>query len=346
MLVFIVGPAITWTVRHAAKERRCATTSTTSFTVQAPLVPRFVIMACAIASELLMLGVYIWQGLAQNIWDGQLAWLGHALALTFLLAWAFLSASRIDVSGDKITARSLLRRRHTTTFDRIDKAEIDFSTKSLALFSEDRKVAKISLEYQCIDNLIERLDRERIPLSNAAGKPATKRKLCWTALKPLTITFWVIAAAASGILVFMCIFADMEAKMLWLIPGLFVLTGVVLPLCMLTMPLRGLYLLALQEHELGFSFAKDMSEENATGIPYESQRWFVDVSNARIVAFRRDYLKSVSSAKKGDAGDWCIATAKNGRKHKVHAAEPTLQDLRRWFAQDEADALCARTPMQ
>ena len=64
---------------------------------------------------------------------------------------------------------------------------------------------------------------------------------------------------------------------------------------MLSMPARGILEIGRQERELGFSFSDEMAARGATGTELEDDDWFVSISNARIVAFRRDYLKKVSA---------------------------------------------------
>ena len=62
MTVFIVGPLTAWVARRGARERSEATDSLDRFTVRMPAAIRTIIACCAVAFELLMLGVYVWQG--------------------------------------------------------------------------------------------------------------------------------------------------------------------------------------------------------------------------------------------------------------------------------------------
>lgn len=61
MVVFIVGPLTAWVARRGARERSEATDSLDRFTVRMPAAIRTIIACCAVAFELLMLGVYVWQ---------------------------------------------------------------------------------------------------------------------------------------------------------------------------------------------------------------------------------------------------------------------------------------------
>ena len=69
MVVFIVGPLTAWVARRGARERSEATDSLDRFTVRMPAAIRTIIACCAVAFELLMLGVYVWQGVSLGEWS-------------------------------------------------------------------------------------------------------------------------------------------------------------------------------------------------------------------------------------------------------------------------------------
>lgn len=102
---------------------------------------------------------------------------------------------------------------------------------------------------------------------------------------------------------------------------------------MLGMPARGILEIGRQERELGFSFSEEMASRGATGTSLVDDDWFIEISNARVVAFRRDYLKKITAHENSESGDRCTATTRGGRKIKVYAAGSTLEDLRTWFKQ-------------
>lgn len=135
-----------------ARERSEATDSLDRFTVRMPAAIRTIIACCAVVFELIMLGVYVWQGVSLGEWDHELVWFGHAMALVFSLVIAF-----------------------------------------------------------------------------------------------------------------MAVFTDAGARLLLLVPCLFLFIGGLLPLLMLSMPARGIYEIGRQERELGFSFAEEMTSRGATG---------------------------------------------------------------------------------
>lgn len=109
---------------------------------------------------------------------------------------------------------------------------------------------------------------------------------------------------------------------------------------MLGMPARGILEIGRQERELGFSFSEEMASRGATGTSLVDDDWFIEISNARVVAFRRDYLKKITAHENSESGDRCTVTTRGGRKIKVYAAGSTLEDLRTWFKQG-AKASCA-----
>lgn len=142
----------------------------------------------------------------------------------------------------------------------------------------------------------------------------TKAGLCWSAIKPLTIVFNGMA------LVFMAVFTDEGARLLVLIPFLFLFIGGFLPLLMLGMPARGILEIGRQERALGFSFSEEMASRGATGTSLVDDDWFIEISNARVVAFRRDYLKKITAHENSESGDRCTVTTRGGRKIKVYAS--------------------------
>lgn len=315
MVVFIVGPLTAWVARRGARERSEATDSLDRFTVRMPAAIRTIIACCAVAFELLMLGVYVWQGVSLGEWDHELVWFGHAMALAGMAIWALLSIPRIDVDGERILSRNAFGVRRESTFGNITRATLHTQMMRIDLFEGDRKLCSISLEGVCSLNLLARLEEEGIEISDAVDGPMTKAGLCWSAIKPLTIVFNGMALVFS------------------LVPFLFLFIGGLLPLLMLSMPARGILEIGRQERELGFSFAEEMASRGATGTSLVDDDWFIEISNARVVAFRRDYLKKVTAHEDSESGDRCTVTTKSGRKIKVYAAGSTLENLRLWFKQ-------------
>lgn len=331
MVVFIVGPLTAWVARRVARERSEATDSLDRFTVRMPAAIRTIIACCAVAFELLMLGVYVWQGVSLGEWDHELVWFGHAMALAGMAIWALLSIPRIDVDGERILSRSAFGIRRETTFSSITRATLHTQMMRIDLYEGERKFCSVSLEGVCSLNLLARLEEEGIEVSDAIKGPMTKAGLCWAAIKPLAIVFNGMALVFSLVIAFMAVFTEGGARLLLLVPFLFLFIGVLLPLLMLSMPARGILEIGRQERELGFSFSDEMAARGATGTELEDDDWFVSISNARIVAFRRDYLKKVSAPEGSESGDRCIVTTKDGRKIKVYAAASTLEGLRDWF---------------
>lgn len=346
MTVFIVGPLIAWVARRGARERSEATDSLDCFTVRMPAAIRVILACCAVAFELIMLAVYVWQGLSLGEWDHELVWFGHAMGLAGLAVWALLSIPRLDVDGDRIASRNVFGARRETTFSNITRATLHVQMMRIDLFEGERKFCSISLEGVCSLNLIARLEEEGIEVRDAVEAPITKARLCWAAIKPLTIVFNGMALVFSLVIAFMAFFTDEGMRLLVLVPFLFLFIGVALPLFMLSMPARGLLEIGRQERELGFSFAEEMAARGATGTSFVDDDWFIEIINARIVAFRRDYLKKVAAHEGSESGDCCAVTSVDGRKFKVYAAGSTLEDLRDWFrsgagkrgAVDRADA--------
>ena len=331
MTVFIVGPLIAWVARRGARERSEATDSLDRFTVRMPAAVRVSIACCAVAFELIMLGVYVWQGVSLGEWDHELVWFGHAMALAGMSIWALLSIPRLDVDGDRVVSRNVFGARRETTFSNITRATLHAQMMRIELFEGERKFCSISLEGVCSLNLLARLEEEGIEISDAVERPMTKVGLCWAAIKPLTIVFNGMALVFSLVIASMAFFTDEGVRLLALVPFLFLFIGVALPLFMLSMPARGILEIGRQERELGFSFAEEMAGRGATGTSLVDDDWFIEISNARVVAFRRDYLKKVAAHEGSESGDRCSITAADGRKFKVYAAGSTLEDLRTWF---------------
>lgn len=256
------------------------------------------------------------------------------MALAGMAIWALLSIPCIDVDGGRILSRNAFGIRKETTFGNITRATLHAQMMRIDLFEGDRKFCSISLEGVCSLNLLARLEEEGIEVSDAVDGPMTKARLCWTAIKPLTIVFNGMALVFSLVIAFMAVFTEDGARLLLLVPFLFLfIGGGFLPLLMLGMSARGILEIGRQECELGFSFSEEMASRGATGTSLVDDDWFIEISKARVVAFRRDYLKKITSHENSESGDRCTMTTRGGRKIKVYAAGSTLEDLRTWFKQ-------------
>ena len=91
MVVFIVGPLTAWVARRGARERSEATDSLDRFTVRMPAAIRTIIACCAVAFDLLMLGVYVWQGVSLGEWATSLCGSATPWHLRAWPSWALLS---------------------------------------------------------------------------------------------------------------------------------------------------------------------------------------------------------------------------------------------------------------
>ncbi len=102
MTVLIFVPLTAWVAPRGARARSEATDSLDRFSVRRPAAIRTIISCCAVAFELLMLGVYVWQGVSLGELDHELVWFGHAMALAGMAIWALLSIPRLDVDGERL----------------------------------------------------------------------------------------------------------------------------------------------------------------------------------------------------------------------------------------------------
>jgi hypothetical protein len=181
------------------------------------------------------------------------------MALAGMAIWALLSIPRIDEDGERILSRNAFGIRRESTFGNITRATLHTQMMRIDLFEGDRKFCSISLEGVCSLNLLACLEEEGIEVSDAVDGPMTKAGLCRSAIKPLTIVFNGMALVFSLVIAFMAVFTDAGARLLLLVPCLFLFIGGLLPLLMLSMPARGIYEIGRQERELGFSFAEEMA---------------------------------------------------------------------------------------
>ena len=118
----------------------------------------------------------------------------------------------------------------------------------------------------CSLNLLARLEEEGIEVRDAVDDPITKVRLCRAAIKPLALVFNGMALAFSLVIGRSCsLFTDAGARLLLLVPFLFLFIGGLLPLLMLSMPARGILEIGRQERELGFSFAEEMASRGCHG---------------------------------------------------------------------------------
>ena len=147
------------------------------------------------------------------------------MALAGMAIWALLSIPCIDVDGGRILSRNAFGIRKETTFGNITRATLHAQMMRIDLFEGDRKFCSISLEGVCSLNLLARLEEEGIEVSDAVDGPMTKARLCWTAIKPLTIVFNGMALVFSLVIAFMAVFTEDGARLLLLVPFLFLFIG-------------------------------------------------------------------------------------------------------------------------
>ncbi len=296
MTVFIVGPLTAWVARRGARERSEATDSLDCFTVRMPAAIRTIIACCAVAFELLMLGVYVWQGVSLGEWDHELVWFGHAMALAGMAIWALLSIPRIDVDGGRILSRNAFGIRKETTFGNITRATLHAQMMRIDLFEGDRKFCSISLE-GCV------LAQPPSPVWRKRASKSGRRRRSHDQGGPVLVCHQAVDDCfqrhGPRLLARPRLHGGLHRRGRAPARAHPVPVPVhrgFLPLLMLGMPARGIPEIGRQERALGFSLLRgDGKPRGATGTSLVDDDWFIEISNARVVAFRRDYLKKITA---------------------------------------------------
>ncbi|MDO4590406.1 MAG: hypothetical protein Q4B35_03305 [Slackia sp.] len=334
VFVLVVCPVIAWICVSAKKEK--ATRSLKAFVVDVPVSMRRVLAIAAVVFEVVMLGVFVAAGVQTGAWQAGYMWMGHALAFVCLALWAMASLQRLQVDGDVLRYRSVFGRTREAAFSDLSRVEVDGQLSLMRLYVRDKRFAVLSLDCRCMKNLRARLEREGVAMQDRVAAPMTKRRLVRAAVFPGIVIGAAISAVMSFVTAVAAIGGGMQG-MLLLVPGIWV---IVVPACtaaFAALALRGLRAIALQQKALRFSFDDEMAACGARGTSLQNDRWFVGVSNAQIVAFRRDYVRAVGKRTHSSSGDECTVTAFDGTKLTVRAAAPTLDELRAWFAREASD---------
>lgn len=329
MLLLVAAPLISLISTMAKKER--ATRSLNAFTVRTPRTYRLVFLAGAVAFQAIGIAIAAWSYLFEGSVATDVLWVCIWMGLFVFLIYVAATLQRLRVTKEGIAYRTPLGRTRSCTFAELEALEHASEGAFIALRARGRRFALISGDCACVKNLLERCEREGVPVRAREQRPTTLGLLLRTALSiPLGIGVGVSAFLAftlAGSALVGAVPFEMIAMPLTLAPLIVAIcVGGCSVLC-----IRGILLIKEQERHFGCAFADEMRERGARGNAWHDDRWFVGASACRILAVRRDFLKRVGRAKASDDGHFCPATLHDGRKVRLYADKAALDRLRDWF---------------
>ncbi len=105
---------------------------------------------------------------------------------------------------------------------------------------------------------------------------------------------------------------------------------------------EGVLLLRQQEKELNFTFRQDTGSVPVDEYSAVDYRWFIRWDTGRILAFRRDFIRSVHHFRKDPLyprGYTVLVTDCRGRTHLLHGRSGALKQLKKWYNAPPADSI-------
>ena len=271
---------------------------------------------------------------------------GAFFAVPIFLFSFIISINQLKVDGTHLIYTSLTAGKRHREIGQISHYTVipeESGGKSYRLYDEKGLFAKVSYEYMNTDALEKYLTDHGV-LQEASYKNAiTKWNLIWKAIRELMIVIGVISIIAALITFVAGINArNTTSYSVGFIAALSVgeailINGLVL-LCVLPITLVGIFRLSAQERQLHFRFREEAEINNIRSTSFTNKKWFVAVGKSRVIAFHRDYIKSLSDNEETylgrDISEIKLITVKDKIK-KVKGSSQNIRDLKIWILETE-----------
>jgi hypothetical protein len=283
---------------------------------------------------------YFRNGIFSHNFDSLWLYINGFISCGGLPLWFTARMWRLDVKGNEMRYRTFWGYSKKGQVHTISKIE-ETNNSSLIIYTREKRFGKINRDFIGIDNFLARCKEDGIEIIEL---PHTQKERKRTLTK-----FRMFLDSMMGLIVVGIIMVVIMGVMLlflggnytigeWVAVLLFIFAIPIFPSCFL--PLKGLMQIVRQEQALGISFAEEMKRYNVKNSYFINEEWYIDSSMARMVAFRRDYVKSISevsyhnynprSKYNDDDVCWVMVSTTDGGLIKVKSTYKTLVDLRLW----------------
>lgn len=278
---------------------------------------------------LLFLFVYIYNGIKFHDFDISWFYAGAVVVSIVTILCLILYLWRLNVDNDVITYRTFWGYKKTIKFSSINRV-LKTDHHSLIIYANEKRFGTINSDYDGINNFIERCELEHIKIEPKSQGTLTKPRLYVKVMKPI---FWLSGFVDLAVLLAYIFFPRERYTVLEIcILMLFGFSLIIIPASI--MPIKDLLRIYIQERALGFSFTEEMKLYNVKGVKFKNKQWFIKIHKTHIVAFRRDYIKSIGKIKKCSVesdynGKVKIVTVKD-KIRKVNSTYDILTRLAAW----------------
>jgi hypothetical protein len=315
--------------RKASKEKE-SNNDKNSFSARTPQIYVSIFIFAGWFLLIIFLAFYFYNGIVFNDYDLVWIYTGGAIVSVVFLIWLVASLWRLDIDGTEVYYCTFWGHKKRISFAEIDKV-VKTNQRSLIIYSKHKRFGTVNSDFIGYDIFLERCEDEQIEVTTKDRTTLTKFRIFMHSMMGMIVLAGIIAFVLLLVLLFVPM--EIEYSVLEIILLLlFIFFGLIGMSSLL--PLGGLLKIMRQEQALNFSFAEEMRQYDVKSSYFTNEQLFIDSGTTHIVAFRRDYIKSVgnSEACYADKSQQCQAIVNTIEGPiKVKSSNDTLISLQRWF---------------
>ena len=293
LFIALIVPSVL-SLLFAKAEREKKTLSIKRFTVSSPRVFRNFFLIASGIPVIIGLILYIAFASNPNSESREVLIFLCGLSGVILLLGLVLTLWKLDVDGDSLKYRNFFGLTKKISVDKINRV-VTTDHKSIIIYANGRRFGSMTREFSHLENFKKYCARYGIEMQPDSSRPLTKRTLCMKAMRPMFIigyiTFGFFVVFSMGLYLGNSVLSIFEHVILGAGLGFFFF--ILLLIIASPIPLRGISLISKQEKLLGFRFDDEMSFHKIYSAEFSSDLWFVCIDRARVIALRRDYIRSV-----------------------------------------------------
>ena len=267
------------------------------FVCKVPSVVLGVLNVMGLILGAIFVALYFYDGSRDIMWIvGGALFAGPIFLFTFTI-----SLNQLKVDGTHLVYTSLTAGKRHSEIGQITHYTVipgEGGGRNYRLYDEKGLFAKVSYESTNTEALEKYLTDHGVEQEASYTNVITKWNLIWKAIRELMIIIGVISIIAGLVTFIVGVNArNTTSYSVGFIAALSVgevilLLGLVL-LCVLPIPLVGILRLSAQERQLHFRFREEAESNNIRSTSFKNKNWFLAVGKGRVIAFHRDYIKSL-----------------------------------------------------
>ncbi len=326
--IFILVPVLSFITWKVAKEKDRATKSLKNYTATCPKAYRTVFLVGAWSIMGIFTFVYFYNGILFDDYDPDTLLVGITIALVFVFLWLATTLWKLRVEGKTLTYVTFFGFKKRTTSDHVDCVK-QSDQGSLIVYANGKRFGTINSDFKCIGNFLQWCERENISIVPHSARPLTKCGLYIKSMTPMFVLALVLVVIL--LIVALVLFLREGTDPVPFLIFAPIMGGFLIALIS-PLPLRGILQITRQESLLGFRFNDEMKKLAACGAGHIDDTWFIDIDMTHIVAFRRDFIASISGIGGVDGQEMQVrVTGIDKKMIKVRSSRASLARFRSWF---------------